>query len=76
MPTELEEKDLAIARSKVQEIKGDCYDRMRHLINMSAEELKHSGHASIGAALEWTFKHTDRQVNKIWEDHLRKYPDK
>ena len=73
---EQEEKDLKYAQAKAQLLKGDCYDRMRHIVNMSVEELKHSGHASIGAGLEWTFKNADRKVNKIWEDHIKKYPDK
>ena len=73
---EQEKKDLEEAQAKVQEIKVNCFDHMRYIMNMSAGELRHSGHASIGAGLEWTFKNADRKVNKIWEDHIKKYPDK
>lgn len=73
MTTEKEDADAM--RLRCNEMKLLAFETMRMLVNMSQESLKSSGHASLGAALEWTMHNTMAKIVKEHKEFLKKWPD-
>jgi len=73
--SEQEQRDLDTARTAVTEIQVSTFDFMRILLHMTSTELGHSGHKSLGAALEYAMREAEARINKVWKAHLKKYPD-
>ncbi len=71
-----EQSDLDIMKGKIHDIKIQTYDYMRYLARYSEQELLQSGHRKGNAqALLDTFNKSQRDIQKLQDDFVRKYPD-
>ena len=74
--SEAEFKDLEEMKDKVEELKIKQVDYMLSMLRYSETDFKHSGYKSLEHAVVSLLKTTEKEVNKIIESYIRKYPDK
>lgn len=68
--------DLEIMKQAVIEEKLLCFDRLKMLARMSANELKDAGYMGTPAdAVLSCFKNSLKRVDELVKAYLKKYPD-
>lgn len=70
-----EQVDLDKMKAEIQGIKLRAYDFMHEAIRFDDNDLKHSGHKSVGDALIYAVKRAEKDILKVPKDFLRKWPD-
>lgn len=75
MKNPAEAADLRILHIQQDEEREHFSDRCRGILDMKEDELKHSGHKSIEAALVYTAKEHVKRLHKMIKEHIKKYPD-
>ena len=75
--SEEEEKDLAVMKQKMQDEKLACYDYLKYLDRDNLEGLASSGYRNMtnAEAMRMAFKSSQRRLEKLEKDFLKKYPD-
>lgn len=71
--TEQEANDLEILHAKTQEVRNQYYN-----ISVSFSRCKDlfvTGHKGLGSALEYSLKDAQKKIEKLTQEHLKKYPD-
>lgn len=73
---EQEQKDLAELASVSRELKIRLFDYLVHLDRYNEKELEMSGYRNGNAeAMRKAFQNTQRDIKKLIDNHLKKYPD-
>lgn len=62
-------------KNKIHEMEVSCYRHCSYVITLTPEQLKHTGHASIGAALEWNVARTKKEINVLVQKWEKENPD-
>lgn len=71
-----EQEALDATKAKVAELRENAFSYMRELDRMDATSLAHSGYRNGNAdAVHRAFKSALKDIDKVWADFLRKYPD-
>ncbi len=75
--TEQESKDLEENKAKVLAKKLSTYDYLVAVSRFSETDLLHSGYRgkTIAQAMEMIVASSEKDIKKIWAEHVRKYPD-
>jgi hypothetical protein len=75
--TEQEQIDLDKAKAEVQKIQDNTFDYLRSLNRANKHELEISGYRNKtnAEAMQMAFNNAQKRIEKIWQDHVRKYPD-
>lgn len=73
--TDQERQDLDKLHVEVKSLKVQAFDTCKSYIRMQPEELKHTGHKSIEAAVLSTMKYYDDKCIKLTKEYIKKYPD-
>lgn len=72
---EQEQKDLNEAKAKVQEIKVSAYEYMASALRYTEKDFASSGHKNLHSMLEYILRAREKDIKKIWDAHLKRYPD-
>lgn len=69
--------DLAKNHAQVAEIKSNTFNYMSRASQYTEEQMRQSGYGSYTRAemLESILKDAQKKIDKIWKDHIKKYPD-
>lgn len=71
-----EAEAIAATKAKVAEKYENMFSYMRELDRMDAAGLTSCGYRNGPAdAIHRTFKSTQKEIDKLWADFLRKFPD-
>ena len=73
--TEQEKLDLMAMKEKILKKKENTYDYMKSFLRMRVDELSHTGYPTIGSALEMILTRSEKEIEKIHHEFLKKYPD-
>lgn len=73
--SEEEWADINVAKDTVRNEKLRVWEYMDSLLRMPQEELRHSGYKTHEEAIHKTMVRSQQTVKKVWDAHLRKYPD-
>ena len=77
MTREAEHHDAEILCAAIISKKQACYSYMESLDRADARQLETSGYKgkTNAEAMQIAFKHYQRDIKKLIEDHFKKYPD-
>lgn len=70
-----EQADLDALKIAIAKFKLDCYDGQWALTRLTPEQLGHSGYKSIAEGLLYRVQSTQREIKRLTDAHIRKYPD-
>lgn len=72
-----EEEDLAVLKQKMQDEKLSTYDFLKYLERDTPEGLASSGYRNMtnAEAMRMAFKSSQRRLEKLEKDFLKKWPD-
>lgn len=73
--TAQEQKDLDEAKAKVQEIKVSAYEYMASALRYTERDFATSGHKNLQSMLEYILKAREKDIKRIWDAYVKKYPD-
>ena len=74
--TEQEEKDLAEAKEEVIKLKISRMDYLTSMLRYTEQDFIHSGYRNgMSQAFESIIRGVQKDIDKIWAKHLKKYPD-
>lgn len=76
--TEQESKDLEENKEKVLKIKISTFDYLVSVSRFTETDLLHSGYRdkSTAQAMEMILVTANKNIEKIWKEYIKKYPDK
>lgn len=71
-----EEQD-AIKLLNIQKelVRANAFTMFREFRSATPEELEYSGHKTREAAILWAVENSLKQILRLEEDHLRRFPD-
>lgn len=73
--SEQEQIDLDAMKAEIQKVKIQGFDNMVSYLRMPLEQLPATGHKTIAAAIQWTLELYKKQIDKLTNDFIKKYPD-
>jgi hypothetical protein len=76
--TEQEAADLEVMKAAMQKKKLECYSYMESLDRADARQLETSGYGgkTNAEAMQHAFKMFQKDIKKLVDAHVKKYPDK
>ena len=70
-----EQKDLARLHEQAYSFMKTAFSGMRNYSRMNAIELSHTGHRTPESAISSLYAFTQKELDKLYKAHIRKYPD-
>lgn len=74
-PSRQEQDDLIKLHADRLKLQANFSDSIRMYLELDETGLKHSGHKTNEGAVFWAAKNHIKEMNKLVQNHIKKYPD-